>query len=222
MKTTIIIPTKNESRTIKKIIQGSKKYADEIIVVDSNSKDYTADMARKLGVKVVTDLGKGKGAAERFGARHAKHEILVFIDADGSYDTNDIKKLVEPIKKNKADLVLGSRMLGGSDELHSNLNQFLRLMGNTIFTLIINYRFNKRLTDCESGFRAIKKKVFFNIKTKENGFTIEQEVVIKCLKRGYKVSEVPAHEYVREHGSSNLNVLIDGFKFIGSLIKNIF
>jgi len=221
MKTTIIIPTRNEEENIGNIIKKVKKYADEIIVVDGKSRDKTREVAKKLGARVIIDEGRGKGAAERLAARNSKHNLLVFIDADGSYDPDDIKNLIEPIKKDNADLVLGSRMRGGSDELHSNLEQFLRLIGNVTMTLVINYRFNTRLTDCESGFRAIKKDVFFDIKTREDSFTIEQEVVIKCLKKGYRVAEVPTHEYKRGYGKSNLSLFIDGPKFIFSIIKNI-
>ena len=222
LKTTVIILTRNEEGNIKNIIKGVRPYADEIIVVDGHSKDKTREIAKKEGTNVILDEGTGKGAAERLAVRHAKHEIIVFIDADGSYDPKDIKRIVEPIKKREADLVIGSRMKGGSDELHSDLSQFLRLMGNVVLTLIINYRFNKKLTDCESGFRAIRRSVFLDIKTNENSFTIEQEVVIKCIKKGYKISEIASHEYSRKYGKSNLKLWKDGPKFLLSIIKNIF
>jgi dolichol-phosphate mannosyltransferase len=222
MKTTIIIPTKNEEKTIKKIINGARPYGNEIIIVDGHSKDNTREVAKKLKTKVIIDNRKGKGAALRIAAKNARYNLLVFIDADGSHNPKDIKKLVLPIKNNHADLVIGSRMRGGSDELHGNFSQFIRLMGNTIINLIINYIFNRQFTDCQNGFRAIKKGVFLDIKTKENRFTIEQEMVIKCLKKKYNVIEVPAHEYVRVHGKSNINLFKEGWRYVWSLFKNIF
>jgi len=221
MKTTIIIPTKNEEKNIEKIIKKVKPYANEIIVIDGHSKDKTRDIAKKSGVKVILDNNKGKGAALRIAAKYAKNDILVFIDADGSHDPKDINKLIRPIKNKQADLVIGSRMRGGSDELHSNFSQLIRLIGNVMINLVINYAFNKRFTDCQNGFRAIKKNVFLNIKTKENRFTIEQETVIKCIKRGYKVIEIPTHEYVREYGKSKINLWWEGWRYIWSLTKNI-
>ena len=112
-------------------------------------------------------------------------------------------------------------MLGGSDELHSDFFQLLRLIGNVGINLIINYAFKKKFTDCQNGFRAIKKDVFLDIKTKANTFTIEQEMVIKCIKKGYKVIEVPTHEYVREYGKSKINLWKEGWKYVWSLVKNI-
>ncbi len=155
---TVIIPTYNEEKTIKQIIIGVKKYCDEILVIGAKrSTDRTLEIAKSLGARTLIDNGKGKGAAMRLSIGEAKGDILVFIDADGSHIAADIPVLVDPIKKETADMVIASRMLGGSEELHGTISQFFRMVFSAIITLIINYRFGVRITDSQNGFRAIKK-----------------------------------------------------------------
>ncbi|MGB3862162.1 MAG: glycosyltransferase family 2 protein, partial [Candidatus Aminicenantaceae bacterium] len=135
MTVTVIIPTKNEERSIEKIINRCKKLADELLVVDGHSKDNTRKIAEELGVRVVLDNGKGKGDGLRVGIREAREDIIVFIDADGSHDPEDIPKLVKPIQDGKADLVVGSRGKGGSDELHGDVEKLLRMIGSDIILI---------------------------------------------------------------------------------------
>ena len=220
-KVTVVIPTKDEERSIGEVIRAVRPYCSEIIVVDGHSKDNTRKIGESLGAKVFLDDGKGKGAALRIGAQKASNPILVYIDADGSHDPKDIPKLVKPIIEKKADLVLGSRMRGGSDELHGTFYEFIKLMGSSIITLAINYRFGKSITDYQNGFRAIRKNVMNSIGTTENIFTIEQEMAMKCLKKGYKVVEVPTHEYARKYGASHIKLWKVSFRYIWSVIKNL-
>lgn len=221
-KATIVIPTYNEEKTIKDIIKGVKPYANEVLVVDAkNSNDSTADIAKSLGAKVIKDNGKGVGAAKRIGIKAAKNNIIVLFDADGSHDPKDIPKMVNHLTGNGYDLVLGSRMTGGSDELHGTWSNFARNMGAGLIQLAINYRFNVRLTDCENGFRAIKKDVAEKLNLNANDFDIEEEIVIKCLKKGYKVGEIPTHEYERKYGKSKISLPKIGYKFIWRLIKEL-
>lgn len=220
-KLTVIIPTKNEEKSIAEIVKGAKRYSNNVIVVDANSKDRTQSIANDLGARVITDNGKGKGAALRYAAGFASHGIILFIDADLSHDTKEIPKLVQPILEGKADIVVGSRMLGGSDELHGTFSNFMRNMGSGLIQMGINYRFNVRLTDCENGFRAIKTNVFQDLDLKSNDFDIEEEMIMRALKRGYKIIEVPSHEYERRYGKSNLSLPRMGWKFVWRLIINM-
>ncbi len=105
------------------------------------------------------DNDHGKGEALRLALAEAEGEIVVFIDADGSHDPQDIPKLVAPIRAGVSDLVIGSRGKGGSDELHGTLEQFIRYSGSQVIMLAINYRWNVRLTDSQNGFRAIRRDV---------------------------------------------------------------
>jgi dolichol-phosphate mannosyltransferase len=145
----------------------------------------------------------------------------VFIDADGSHDPDTIPALVDPILRDEADLVIGSRMRGGSDELFSSFRELIRLFGSEIITIAINYRFNVRLTDYQNGFRAIRRDTMLAIDTRERTFTIEQEMAIKALKGKYRLIEVPAHEFRRMSGKSHIVVWRAGPRYVWCLIKNL-
>jgi dolichol-phosphate mannosyltransferase len=222
MKVSVVIPTRNEEPTIAEIIEGCRPYADELLVIDGHSTDKTREIAKEHGARVEFDHGKGKGEALRTALKIAKGDIVVFIDADGSHDPNDIPKLVQPIHEGKADMVVGSRGKGGSDELHGDFAKFVRMIGSDLICLAINYRFNVRLTDSQNGFRAIRRDVGNALGLKENITTIEQEMAIKCLKKGYKIAEAPTHEYERKYGESIINVWHVWPRYIWSVIKNIF
>ena len=156
VRISVIVPCRNEARNIRPVLEWAAPYADELLVVDGHSDDGTRAIAAELGATVMLDHGKGKGDALRLGIAQASGDILVFIDADGSHDPRDIPTLVQPIVDDVADHVSGSRMLGGSDELHATINQFVRLFGSQVITLSINYSQGVRLTDSQNGFRAIR------------------------------------------------------------------
>ena len=158
-RVTVVIPTKDEEGLIGEIVDQVKPYADEVLVVDGHSRDRTPEIAVAHGARVIRDGGQGKGEALRLAIGAATSEIVVFIDADGSHDPHDIPRLVAPIRAGEADLVIGSRGKGGSDELHGTLEQFIRYSGSQVIMLAINYRWNVRLTDSQNGFRAIRRDV---------------------------------------------------------------
>lgn len=214
----VIIPTVNEAETIGAILDNVKKLTDEILVVDGGSKDRTVEVVRQRGVPVVFDNKQGKGDALRVGVDNTKSEIIVFIDADGSHEISDIPKLVKPIQAGKADLVVGSRIIGGSDELHGTFNKFIRNTGTNFLAVLVNKKWKTELSDIENGFRAIRREVFKSIDLKSPGFTIEQEMVLRCLKNNFRVMEVASHEYARKSGYSKLKT-VQGFRFLVHFFK---
>jgi dolichol-phosphate mannosyltransferase len=218
----IIICTKNEADNIADIITRCRRYADEILVIDGHSGDATREIAERLGAIVRLDNNRGKGDAIRVGIKYASKEILVFIDADGSHDPEDIPRLVRPIFDDEADHVTGSRMRGGSDELHGDFGKFIRMIGSDIITLGINYRFNIRLTDSQNGFRAIKASVAKKLPLQENITTIEQEMIIKTLRLGYRMGEIPTHEYARKFGESNIHIGKVWWRYVWSWLRYLF
>ncbi len=123
--------TNNEEKMVGEVVQGCKPFADQVIVVDGRSQDRTPEMARKAGAEVIIDEGRGKGAAIRSAIPYIKGDIVVFLDADGSHDPQDIPKLIQPILQGEADHVSGSRLIGGSSELHGTFDEFFRLMGSS-------------------------------------------------------------------------------------------
>ncbi len=220
-RVTVVIPTKDEEGLIGEIVDAVTPYADEVLVVDGHSRDRTREIAVDRGARVIMDRGRGKGDALRLALHEAAMEIVVFIDADGSHDPHDIPKLVAPIKAGASDVVLASRGKGGSDELHGTLEQFIRYIGSQIIMLAINYRWDVRLTDSQNGFRAIRRDVGNRLGLTSNLTTIEQEMLMKALKQGYRVSEIASHEYARRWGTSKVVVWRLWFAYVWSFLRNL-
>ena len=220
-KISVVIPTRNEEGLIGEIIELVRPYGDEILVVDGHSTDRTREIAAAHGARIVLDGGKGKGEALRLAIREARDDVLVFIDADGSHEPRDITALVAPILAGQADMVVASRGKGGSDELHGTLGQLIRYVGSQLIMLAINYRWNVRLTDSQNGFRAIRKDAARQLQLRSNLTTIEQEMLMKALKRGLRVTEIASHEYERRWGTSKVVVWRLWSAYVWSFLRNI-
>ena len=221
-KITIIIPTLNEALTVADIITPCRRYSSDIVVVDGHSTDNTVDIARSLETRIIFDHQKGKGEAIRTVIPHLTREIAVFIDADGSHDPDDIPALVQPILEGRADHVSGSRLTGGSSELHGGFDECFRLMGSSLITACINHRFNVRLSESQNGFRAVRTEVLNSLGLQEDITTIEQEMIIKTLKQGYRMAEVPTHEHKRKAGYSKISLKKVAFRYVYSMIKYLY
>jgi len=218
----VVIPAKDEAATVGGVVLRAREYASEVIVVDGHSADRTPFEAREAGAVVIEDHNKGKGDAIRTSLPVISKSITVFMDADGSHDPADIPKLVDPLLRGEADHVSGSRLLGGSSELHGGFDEFLRLMGSSLITAIIGWRFKVRLSESQNGFRAIRTDVLRKLGLRENSTTIEQEMIIKTLSEGFRLAEVPAHEYRRVSGSSHIRISRAWFRYIYSLMRYLF
>ena len=220
-RVTVVIPTRDEEGLIGEIIDAVRPACDEVLVVDGHSTDRTRDIALAHQARVVLDHGKGKGEALRLALDEATGEIVVFIDADGSHEPRDIPALVAPIMSGDADMVIASRGRGGSDELHGTVEQFIRYVGSQLITLAINYRWNVRLTDSQNGFRAIRRDVGRRLGLTSNLTTIEQEMLMKALKHGFRVAEIASHEYERRWGISKVVVWKLWFAYGWSFLSNL-
>ena len=219
---TCVIPAKDEAPMIAEIISGCQAADATVIVVDGHSKDRTREIALEAGAQVLQDGGKGKGDAIRGVVSVIDTEIVVFIDADGSHDPENIPELIEPILRDEADHVTGSRLIGGSSELHGGFDEFFRLSGSSFITACINWRFGVRLSDSQNGFRAIRTDVLRQLDLRENTTTIEQEMIMKTLRKGYRMGEIPAHEYARRFGDSHIQLWRASHRYVYSLVKNLF
>jgi dolichol-phosphate mannosyltransferase len=218
----VVIAAKQEAPSIADIIDRTRRYATEIVVVDGHSTDGTPEVAKRHGARVLVDGGRGKGEAIRRAIPMIRTPVTVFIDADGSHDPEDIPLLVEPILANRADHVSASRLRGGSSELHGGFDEFFRLAGSSFITACINWRFNCHLSDSQNGFRAIRTSVLRDLGLSENMTTIEQEMIIKTLRRGLRMAEVPSHEHPRAHGASHIRVWRSAPRYGYSLVKHLF
>ncbi len=218
-RVTVIISARNEVQNLPGLLPCLMQMGYQVLLVDGHSTDGTADCARQYGVRVVEDNGKGKGDAIRVGAQEAKTDLVVFMDADLSHEPNHLPRLLAPLLEGKADHVIGSRMLGGSEELFSDVPEFVRLLGQQLITLGINYRFGVRLTDPQNGFRAARRDMLLSLDLHEDLTTIEQEMTIKTLRKGFRIVEVPTHEYRRHFGQSKIQVEKVWLRYVYSWLK---
>lgn len=220
-KVSIVIPTKNEAFGLRKIIRSVKPYAKEIIVVDGHSIDQTQGIAKSEGAVYILDNGVGRGDAVRLGIKKATGEIIVFFDADGSHEAKDIPKIIKPVLENKADVVIGSRRTGGSFDLNMNFTGILRSGGSDFLVYLVNKRFNTKLSDILYSFRAIKTSTAKELDLRSNGFEVEQEMVVKSLKKGIALMELPSREKARAWGYSKLKT-ITGIKLAFNLVRQLY
>jgi dolichol-phosphate mannosyltransferase len=218
----VIIAAKQEAPSIGEVIDRARGYACDIIVVVGPSTDGTERIAAERGARVLADGGRGKGEAMRRAIPHLRTPVAVFIDADGSHDPEDIPLMVEPILADRADHVSGSRLRGGSSELHGGFDEFLRLAGSSFITACINWRFGCQLSESQNGFRAVRTSVLRDLDLREDTTTIEQEMIIKTLRKGLRMAEVPSHEHRRRHGQSHISVWRSGPRYVYSLVKYLF
>jgi len=158
---TFIFPSKNEKKTIAEVVQKAQKAAQQLgmtyeIIVSDNSTDATPQIARSLGAKVVTLDKHGYGYAYTYALRHAKGKYVVMADADGTYDLEEAPKLLEPLLKGEADIVLGTRLKGRI--LPGAMPWLHRYIGNLLLTLILNRFYGTRVSDAHTGFRAAARE----------------------------------------------------------------
>ena len=190
MKITIGIPAYNEEKNIAKIITKLKKITDSIIVCDDGSSDMTSEIAKNLGVIVISHKkNMGYGAAIRTifeKSAEIGSDILVTFDADGQHRIEDVSRVLHPLENNEADIVIGSRFLGKQ----SNVPNY-RKLGIKVITQVTNSSIKTKLTDSQSGFRAYSKQVLSKISLSEVGMGISTEILIKASSEGLRITEVP-------------------------------
>ena len=211
----------DEAPTIEGIVRRCLPLADTVIVVDGHSTDGTADLARRAGARILEDARRGKGDAIRTAIPHITTPITVFLDADGSHLPEDIPKIVAPILEDRADHVSASRLMGGSSELHGGWDEFWRLTGSSFITACINWRFGVRLSDSQNGFRAIRTPLLQRLALTGDTTTIEQEMIMRTLRLGGRMGEVPSHEYARQHGVSHIRIWRVAPRYVYSLIRHL-
>lgn len=225
MRLSIVIPVYNEARTILEIIARVKHSPldidKEIIVVDDGSTDGTRELLNALeqqdgAVKVLAhDTNQGKGAALRTAFRAATGDFIVIQDADLEYDPSDYADLLQPIIDGKADVVYGSRFLGGPHRV----GLFWHYLGNRFLTLLCNIFSNLTLSDMETGYKAFRRDIVQGIVFRSNRFGFEPEFTIKIAKRNARVYEIPISYWGRWYEEGKKITWKDGLAALYAIIR---
>ena len=217
LKITIGIPAYNEEKNIASIITELKKITDSIIVCDDGSSDMTSEISKNLGAVVISHKkNMGYGAAINSIFQKSKElnvDLLVTFDADGQHRVEDIQKVIEPIKNNVADLVIGSRFLDKKSDVPN-----YRKIGIKVITKVTNASIRKKLTDSQSGFRAYNGQVLSQISPSDMGMGISTEILIKSSSKGLRIMEVPI-TILYSGNTSTHNPVSHGTSVLFSTIK---
>lgn len=219
---TAAMPAYNESRHIDAMVRRASRHVDEVIVLDDGSTDGTSEIAQSSGATVLRqNKNQGKGAAIRriiaeAGRRHS--DVLVLLDADGQHDPNEIPRFVKSISAGY-DLVIGSR------QAEAHKTPPYRRLGQRILLCATRTLTGVRLTDSESGFRALSAKAIAELTLKEKGFAIETEMIAEAAAKGLKITEIPIANIYTADGSTQ-NPVRHGFsvlfRIVVMMVKKLF
>jgi glycosyltransferase involved in cell wall biosynthesis len=221
----VIIPAYNEMNFIDEIIEKVKEtpYEKEIIIIDDCSTDGTREYLKGLKEDNMTTIfhekNQGKGAALRNGIARAKGDIIIIQDADLEYDPKEYPRLLGPILDGKADVVYGSRSLGGPHRVF----YFWHYLGNSLVTLLSNMFTNLNLTDMETGYKVFKRGVLDGITIESDRFGFEPEITAKIARKRVRIYEVPISYYGRGYEEGKKITWRDGIKAFFAILKyNVF
>ena len=222
LKLSVIIPVFNECNTIREIVRRvmESPSVDEIVIVDDGSTDGTRDILEALKSKkmirvILHEANIGKGAAVRTGINAVQGDLIIIQDADLEYDPRDYPILLQPIQENIADVVYGSRFLGGA----RRPIYFWNMVANKILTFTTNILYNNILSDMETGYKLFKREVVKDMQIKAKGFNFEPEFTAKLLKRRVRIYEVPIRFNPRLYSEGKKIKLSDAIHAMWTLVK---
>lgn len=222
MKVSVVVPVYNEVDNIRVILERVResRAAYEVIAVDDGSQDGSRELLARLDGKnrlrvLLHQRNQGKGAAVRTGISAARGDVILIQDADLEYNPRDYPALLQPIEDGVADVVYGSRFLGGP----RRAVMFWHMIANQLLTLMTNVLYNTILTDMETGYKVFRRQVADGMHLRAHGFEFEPEFTAKVLKRHYRIFEVPITFNPRDYSQGKKIKLRDAFVAVWALLK---
>jgi len=223
LSVSVVIPVFNEELTVGGIVARTRstleqvKLSYEVLVIDDGSVDRSAEISQASGASVLREPHQGKGCALRFGFRRASGDVIITLDADGSHQPEEIPLVLRGVVESKADFVVGSRFFSADANVQvPNVNR----IGNRLFSSLVRLLTSVKITDSQSGFRAIRSSLLRKMRLKSRGYEVESEMLVKALKMGARVTEIPISFEQRTTGKSKLDPLRDGARILYSLIAS--
>ncbi len=214
----VVVPCHNEEEGVRVVLSDMPAIVDEVIIVDNNSTDRTAEVARALGAVVVPERRKGYGAAYKAGLGQATGDIIITMDGDGTYPRSFIPVLVEIMVEEKWDFITCDR----TGHKSQGAGTFLRVLGNSILNMTLFLLFLVRLRDSQSGMWVFKRSLLPRFILVSDGMSFSEELKIEAFtKRDLRCTELPIY-YRARVGESKLNVWRDGFYNLFFLFKKRF
>ena len=213
----ILIPCQNEELTIAEVVADFRAELPqaEIFVFDNNSTDRTVERAIAAGATIVSEPRQGKGFVVQSMFRRIEADVYVMVDGDATYPAREVRRLIDPIVKEEADMVVGSRLQADTASEFRSINRW----ANRLVLAVLNSMFRVRLTDILSGYRAFNRKFVKTIPVFGGGFEIETELTIKAVARGFRIVEIPTRLTARPEGSrSKIRFLRDGFLILNTIL----